>query len=346
MSLKPDYECPRCGYKSRQKKHMRQHLSTLTKDCPEVRQNITLTEDIKEHVLANRRYVPPTPQNPLVNIVNNINTHNTIANYVNKIDVKENLTKYLDFKDLELQTFETKLEDKYAAKVRRLERNGYKRGFVLEAKDLMNLIDEISSIQRDDATFEDMNVIFNNKYQKLQIYSDGIWDEYLVDNGLTRIIEIVKAYYLDTYEIYLIRRIKDGYTTTEHLKSYYKFIACFRTKPVIKGLADNKILYNPNDPAYDQEPAFHDIAAHSLADRFYPMYQQINDDLRRVEIADMKRKVVEIIKRNSTRNIDEFNKKIVDLIRMDDGFKSSLLFSTTANHDSSSCESDEPELES
>ena len=346
MSLKPDYECPRCGYKSRQKKHMRQHLYTLKKDCPEVRQNITLTEDIKEHVLANRRYVPPTPQNPLVNIVNNINTHNTIANYVNKIDVKENLTKYLDFKDLELQTFETKLEDKYAAKVRRLERNGYKRGFVLEAKDLMNLIDEISSIQRDDATFEDMNVIFNNKYQKLQIYSDGIWDEYLVDNGLTRIIEIVKAYYLDTYEIYLIRRIKDGTMTTAHLKSYYKFIACFRTKPVIKGLADNKILYNPNDPAYDQEPAFHDIAAHSLADRFYPMYQQINDDLRRVEIADMKRKVVEIIKRNSTRNIDEFNKKIVDLIRMDDGFKSSLLFSTTAKHDSSSCESDEPELES
>ena len=188
-----------------------------------------------------------------------------------------------------------------------------------------------------------MNVIFNNKYQKLQIYSDGIWDEYLVDNGLTRIIEIVKAHYLDTYEIYLIRRIRDGSTTTEHLKDYYKFIACFRTKPVIKGLADNKILYNSRDPAYDQEPAFHDIAAHSLADRFYPMYQQISDDLRRVEIADMKRKVVEIIKRNSTRNIDDFNKKIVDLIRMDDGFKSSLVFSTSSKHDSSSSESDEPE---
>jgi hypothetical protein len=338
MSLKPDYECPRCGYKSRQKKHMHQHLYTLKKDCPEVRQNITLTEDIKEHVLANRRYVTPAPQNPMVNIVNNINTTNTIANYINKIDVKENLTKYLDFKELELQTFETKLEEKYAAKVKRLERNGYKHGFFLEAKDLMNLIDEVSSIHRDDATFEDMNLIFNNKYQKLQIYSDGIWDEYLVDNGLTRIIEIVKAHYLDTYEIYLIRRIKDGSMTTEHLKDYYKFIACFRTKPVIKGLSDNKILYNARDPAYDQEPAFHDIAAHSLSDRFYPMYQQINDDLRRGEIADMKRKVIDIIKRNSTRNIDEFNKKIVDLIRMDDGFKSRLELFTSKHDDSESDE--------
>ena len=300
---------------------MRKHLFTLKKDCPSIRNGIELTEEIKEYVLSNRKYISVSPQNPMVNIVNNINTTNTIANFINKTDVKENLAKYLDFKQLELQDFETKLEEKYAAKVKRLERNGYKFGFVLEAQDLMNLIDEVSSIHCKDATFEDMNIMFNNKYQKLLIYSNGDWDEHLIDNGLTRIIELLKEYYLDTYEIYLIRGIHDGSISQDHITKYYRFIACFRLQPCIKDMSNNKILHNSNDPAYDEDPSFHDIKAHSISDKLYPIYQQINSDLRRCEISEMKRKVLDIIKRNSTRNIDEFNKKIVDLIRMADGFK-------------------------
>lgn len=304
---------------------MRKHLLSLKKPCPSSRLTIELTDDIKQHILDNRVYhLPEPPVNPNINIVNNINTNNTIANFVNKLEIKDKLGKYLDFKQLELQDFGTSLEEKYSSKVRRMERNGFKYGFVLQAQDLMGVIDEMSSIKRDDATFEDLNLMFNPKYQKLMIYDNGDWDEHLIDNGISRIIVLVKEYFLDTYEIYLIRRIREALTALEHLTDYYKFIACFRVQPYIKGQPDNKILYNSDDPRFEAASAFHDISAHSIVDHFYPKYQEISDGLSRGEISEMKRKVLEIIKRNSSRNIDDFNKRIVDLIRMDDGFKSTI----------------------
>ena len=325
MPRQPDYECPRCGYSTRHKAFMRKHLLSLKKPCPSSRLTIELTDDIKQHILDNRVYhLPEPPSNPNINIINNINTNNTIANFVNKLEIKDKLGKYLDFKQLELQDFGTSLEEKYGSKVRRMERNGFKYGFVLQAQDLMGVIDEMSSIKRDDATFEDLNLMFNPKYQKLMIYDNGDWDEHLIDNGISRIIVLVKEYFLDTYEIFLIRRIREALTALEHLTDYYKFIACFRVQPYIKGQPDNKILYNSDDPRFEAASAFHDISAHSIVDHFYPKYQEISDGLSRGEISEMKRKVLEIIKRNSSRNIDEFNKRIVDLIRMDDGFKSTI----------------------
>lgn len=304
---------------------MRKHLLSLKKPCPSSRLTIELTDDIKQHILDNRVYhLPEPPTNPNINIINNINTNNTIANFVNKLEIKDKLGKYLDFKQLELQDLGTTLEEKYGSKVRRMERNGFKYGFVLQAQDLMGVIDEMSSIKRDDATFEDLNLMFNPKYQKLMIYDNGDWDEHLIDNGISRIIVLVKEYFLDTYEIFLIRRIREALTALEHLTDYYKFIACFRVQPYIKGQPDNKILYNSDDPRFEAKSAFHDISAHSIVDHFYPKYQEISDGLSRGEISEMKRKVLEIIKRNSSRNIDEFNKRIVDLIRMDDGFKSTI----------------------
>ena len=304
---------------------MRKHLLSLKKPCPSSRLTIELTDDIKQDILDNRVYhLPEPPTNPHINIINNINTNNTIANFVNKLEIKDKLGKYLDFKQLELQDLGTTLEEKYGSKVRRMERNGFKYGFVLQAQDLMGVIDEMSSIKRDDATFEDLNLMFNPKYQKLMIYDNGDWDEHLIDNGISRIIVLVKEYFLDTYEIFLIRRIREALTALEHLTDYYKFIACFRAQPYIKGQPDNKILYNSDDPRFEAESAFHDISAHSIVDHFYPKYQEISDGLSRGEISEMKRKVLEIIKRNSSRNIDEFNKRIVDLIRMDDGFKATI----------------------
>ena len=325
MTRKPDYECPRCGYCTHHKTFMRKHLMSLKKPCPAARLTIELTDDIKQDILDNRVYHPPAPPaNNMYNIVNNINTNNTIANYVNKLEIKDKLTKYLDFKQLELQDFETTLEEKYIAKVNRMERNGYKYGFVLEAQDIMGIIDEISSIKHEDATFEDLNLMFNPKYQKLMIYNNGDWDEHLIDNGISRIIELVKEYFLDTYEIYLIRRIQNSLASLEHLTDYYKFIACFRVQPYIKGLPNNKILYNLSDPRFEEAADFHDISMYTITDEFYPKYQEISNALCRGEISEMKRKVLEIIKRNSSRNIDEFNKRIVDLIRMDDGFKPTI----------------------
>lgn len=51
---KPPYCCPRCGYRTRIKNDMRKHFYTTRKQCPALKCNIDLNEDIYQDVLENR----------------------------------------------------------------------------------------------------------------------------------------------------------------------------------------------------------------------------------------------------------------------------------------------------
>jgi hypothetical protein len=53
------YECVCCGYKTSLKTDMRRHLYTAKKNCPKTENIIELTDEIKEHILANRVYHIP-----------------------------------------------------------------------------------------------------------------------------------------------------------------------------------------------------------------------------------------------------------------------------------------------
>lgn len=59
--MKLPYNCPRCDYKTSLKSDMRKHLYNLRKVCPGQANNIELTDEIRECVLENRRYVVPDP---------------------------------------------------------------------------------------------------------------------------------------------------------------------------------------------------------------------------------------------------------------------------------------------
>lgn len=56
MSYNPSYECPRCGYKTHRKPAMYMHLYTKKKTCPQTKNAIELSDEIKEHILDNRIY--------------------------------------------------------------------------------------------------------------------------------------------------------------------------------------------------------------------------------------------------------------------------------------------------
>ena len=92
---KNPYQCIRCGYIAQQKSHMNFHLYNLKKPCPCLCNNIDLTDEIKEHIFANRIYHIPKPE-PVVNntITQIINNHNTINNLIANMDAVEKLTKY------------------------------------------------------------------------------------------------------------------------------------------------------------------------------------------------------------------------------------------------------------
>ena len=54
--IEVSYECPCCGYNTQQKSHMRKHLFTLEKPCPKLLNDIELNDEIKDYIMANRRY--------------------------------------------------------------------------------------------------------------------------------------------------------------------------------------------------------------------------------------------------------------------------------------------------
>lgn len=56
MPPRVPYECPRCGYKTTKRPHMRYHFYNTTKTCQGIVSNIEVTEEIKQHVLDHRVY--------------------------------------------------------------------------------------------------------------------------------------------------------------------------------------------------------------------------------------------------------------------------------------------------
>lgn len=53
------YHCPRCGYEIAKKSSMVSHFTTLKKPCPSIENDIDLTKEIKDYVLANKIYKIP-----------------------------------------------------------------------------------------------------------------------------------------------------------------------------------------------------------------------------------------------------------------------------------------------
>lgn len=54
------YTCCRCGYTTKLKANMRKHLYRRHDNCPATKNNIILTEELKNHILENRVYKLPT----------------------------------------------------------------------------------------------------------------------------------------------------------------------------------------------------------------------------------------------------------------------------------------------
>jgi hypothetical protein len=55
---KRPYTCPCCGYTTTNKTDMRRHLYSNIKSCPKLLNDIELTDEIKDYILANRVYDP------------------------------------------------------------------------------------------------------------------------------------------------------------------------------------------------------------------------------------------------------------------------------------------------
>jgi predicted transcriptional regulator len=324
---KDPYNCIRCGYNAQQKIHMKNHLYNLKKICPCLLNDIELTDEIKEFILLNRIYhIPlPAPVTPITQIINN---NNTINNLIANMDSVDKLTKYITFQDTSLIEYPQTISDKFAKRIKKLE-NGTSNFLVLDKHNLLEVVNQVSSLSTE--TFENLNIIYDEKFNKLKLYESGGWTESLLINGIRTLLMQIQDIYFNIYECYLIRKIEYSQLVPQHkakireqLSEYYKFLGCFEIDPYVMGKNDTEIKYNIDDERFDPCLEFTD-RNREIPILYTKMYTEIRDKTLVSQLNKIKKEIIDIIKKNSKKNLDELNKKVFALFNMDEEFKQTIL---------------------
>lgn len=302
---KENYECPRCGYATKTKQNMWKHLFTLKKTCQGIKSTLELTTEIKDYIISNRKYHSnPHTSSQTTNIYQNITTYNQINNVIGKMDVLEKLTKYITHRGESLLDFDDHVTQTYQGTIERLDKDSYK-DFSMHPKTFLEIIDTLTTCE----SIEKLNVLYDEQSQRIKLVEFGRWRSKILESGIDEILLKIQSGYLDYYEEYLLRKCKGANTYTmqvikERLEDYYKFLVCFDLDPCVKD-----IKYIEDDKT----------------EKLYKLYKDIKNELKKTEETKTRRAVTCIIRRNCKANIIELNKKIMDLIQVDEDFKSHVL---------------------
>ena len=313
--MKP-YQCPRCGYSTKDKYHMRRHLYNKKKDCPGMKSSICLDDSVKENILQNRIYIAPVVQaNPQQVINQTINNYNQINNFISKMDVFEKLDKYTKYKNIEIMSLEDRVDQTYQRNIERLETNAFK-DFSLDYHSILDVINTITTCDE----VSTINVLHDSNNDKLKIYNQGKWDSFLFEQGTIDLITNIQSSYLDYYERYLLKKAFKGCAyekqcISEKLEEYYKFLVCFDLNPLCKNMTDADIL---DDDVFENHTTI-------LQDLYYKVYKHIHENIKLSEANKLRKQVYDIIKKNNRSNMIELNQKMMDLLQVDKGFKDVVL---------------------
>jgi hypothetical protein len=314
------YQCPRCHYSTSVKKDMASHLYKLKAMCPSTYKAIELTEEVKQYILQFRVYQPeafpqPTPSPTITQV---INQHQTINSFIVGIDVFKKLDKYVQHQQIEIQDFEDMVGGMYQTRVKQMESN--KNVAPYTATHFIDLVDDISDVAKRGSTynfFESYNVHYDDKLKKIHLYEAGKWNTYRYDNGITAVIESIALSLLYAYEVYLIKSLesRDCYGIVrgqleDSLDHYFRFLSTFKVDP--------QCAISP-DEFMD---AFGDFEGdtNEVVERYVLRFEKVGQQMRFKEKNDLRKQVQDTLKHNSEQNIKELNRRIVELVKMDDGF--------------------------
>jgi hypothetical protein len=327
MTKKDNYLCIRCGFSTKIKNDIRRHFYNLKKICPATKNNIELTDEIKEYILNNRIYIIPKPQKPekptIINNINNqiINNYNQINNLIMSMDPIEKINKYIKYKNIELVDIDERLNETFESKANKLKNNKFKY-FHLNLQSIIGIIDEITTIK----DINTLNIFYDNILNKIKIFCDNEWLSLLLDFGIITIIDKIQYAYLNSYECYLIRKIinENNYHSKQELKEileeYYKFLAWFDIQPYIFSKNNNKILFNDNDDKY-----YESSNNFTIYNDYYKLYTNIISKINKTEQAKVKKGIESIIKKNTKSFIIELNKKYLESLQNDEEFKKDFI---------------------
>ncbi len=328
------YTCIRCNYTTKDRYSIKRHFYERKKKCPGTKNKIELTDEIKEDILENRVYIIPAPvkEPKQTTIINNIHNNNTMNNYIKNMDSLDKIKKYMNYNDIDLVSLEEDLEGKFSARVNKLEGDKFKFGYDIDENRLFDIIEEICKIRRGD--FKELNIIYDEKMKELNLFVSGSWETLILERGLKEVISLLQDFFFNYYEKYLIRKIYMETNEQEKMKyrndleNHYKLIGCFDLPPYIKNKNDLEILgayYQENIDSFDNKD---EKDKYLLEERWLKLYNNTVDNTKKCEINKTKRNIIDILKNNTKRNMKELNLKIINLLNIDDEFKSTLQLST------------------
>jgi hypothetical protein len=319
------YQCPRCGYETSEKDRVRRHLYGNKKACPATLNLIDLTDEIRAFVLENRQY--SLPKKEIGQIQNIVNNFNILNNFVNQMDSSDKLTHLLDHQNKKMLGFDDKLENYFENRIKRLEDTSFKAPYTLTQSDLIELVDKLTRVDKN--RLEELNVLFDKKIKRFLIYQDSEWANYFEETGITELVNLIKSYYLDNYELYLIRSIHmDGSRVTnrvalnEHLTIYYRFLAIFDLTISVVGTTDEEILGH----------RLVENSEYYLEDKYLKLYNDQKKLVKQTEKNRIKRQISNIVKENSVHNIAQLNSVLMDLLQINDDFRNKLSKNTHSNN--------------
>lgn len=311
------YTCPQCGYVTRFKTDMHRHFKR-SKPCP-ANHSIILNDDIKQFVLTYRVYNPPrTEIDPSIKEVKiQQTTNNCVINFINsQLSPIELITKYAEYNRLTMIPLEDKIEERYEEEVCKMHNDTMQtHDHFRKIEDFHNVIDEITTTKTMNHT--DIGIIYDTEMNKINILEcDGTWKQSLETQGLEDLLWMVQDKYFDEYECYLIQKIRsldnprESQKFREFLREYYRFISAFDLQPFCKDHNDTYFLAECED-----------ANAHSCEEEFYELFQDVRTNIKTIEQNKIKRKVADIVKRNSTKNMKVLNNHIAMMFSTDAVFK-------------------------
>jgi hypothetical protein len=295
---------------------MYHHLYIRQALCPVDKFDIDLTDEIKAKIMKDRSYNPnrsvskQTPQH--ITITNNIvNIMNTISPLMSSTD---RLTKYLEYTGKEAIPVCDNIENMYKNETLKLQNDDYRYGISLTNDDLLEVMDRICRSEQKDHT--DMNVVFDPVSKKICMVDDTLeWTESLTNKGLKDLVEKVQDGYLHEYERYMVKKIlgTNGQMNQhykEQLMEYYKFILCFDLPPLCSEACK---------PFSDQ------FVTNEIIDTFYPIYKNVKENMKRYENTTTRKAVLDIVRRNSEKNLKSLYVTMYELFSSDAEFRPLLL---------------------
>lgn len=323
--VKKEYECCRCGYTTNRKADMDKHLNRLLKVCSALSNDIELTEEIKDIILSRCRYqIPITPAVPTEiidkekgrNVI--FNNYGVLNNHVVQMETTEKLNSTLLYNGQTQQDYESTLETCFEQNIKRLEDRSFRSAYVMDKINLLDCFNKATMAGGDVAKF---SFFHDKKTDKIKMYRCGKWETYIPEIGLLVLIGLMKSYFFNDYEMYLIRNLHDPaskvnrFILREHLEIYYQFLGFFNEKPAIGNQCDNDVLGFQIKENRDDW----------LNETYSKVYQEIVEKIKTTEKNSIRTRLLRIIVSNTNQNIIELNNTLMDILKIDPDYRQKMV---------------------